>query len=91
MPQYAIWVPIATFPEANNSNAKCKLESPLQAKSDGFYNLLKQLVEKGVPIHGAGMQAHFNAGGVRHQRPPTPSMVCRQIRRIGLLGLKVNM
>ena len=36
------------------------------------------------------MQAHFNAGGVRHQRPPTPAMVKRQIRRIGALGLKVN-
>lgn len=64
--------------------------APNQAKADGFYNLLKDLVRKGVPIHGAGMQAHFNAGGVKHQRPPTPSMVKRQIRRIGQLGLKVN-
>ena len=64
--------------------------APNQAKADGFYNLLKNLVQRGTPIHGAGMQAHFNAGGVRHQRPPTPSMVKRQIRRIGDLGLKVN-
>jgi endo-1,4-beta-xylanase len=64
--------------------------APNQAKADGFYNLLKHLVDKGVPIHGAGMQAHFNAGGARHQRPPTPAMVKRQIRRIGELGLKVN-
>ena len=63
---------------------------PNQSKADGFYHLLKDLVEKGVPIHGAGMQAHFNAGGVKHQRPPTPAMVKRQIRRIGELGLKVN-
>lgn len=65
-------------------------KAPIQAKADGFYNLLKDLVEKGVPIHGAGMQAHFSAGGTMHQRPPTPAMVKRQIRRIGELGLKVN-
>lgn len=69
---------------------KCKARSPNQAKSDGFYNLLKDLVQKNVPIHGAGMQAHFSAGGVSNQRAPTPSMVKRQIRRIGKLGLKVN-
>ena len=73
-----------------NGNPRCKQNAPLQAKSDGFYNLLKDLVDRGVPVHGAGMQAHFNAGGVKHQRPPTPSMVKRQIRRIGELGLKVN-
>ena len=65
-------------------------KAPIQAKADGFYNLLKDLVGKGVPIHGAGMQAHFSAGGTMHQRPPTPAMVKRQIRRIGELGLKVN-
>ena len=69
---------------------RCKAKAPNQAKGDGFYNLLKDLVLKGVPIHGAGIQAHFNAGGVVHQRPPTPSMVKRQIHRIGKLGLKVN-
>mmetsp|Transcript_4247 Transcript_4247/g.7568 ORF Transcript_4247/g.7568 Transcript_4247/m.7568 type:complete len:489 (-) Transcript_4247:134-1600(-) len=75
---------------ATESKRRCKAKAPNQAKADGFYNLLKDLVQKGVPIHGAGMQAHFNAGGVKHQRPPTPSMVKRQIRRIGKLGLKVN-
>ena len=70
---------------------RCKAKAPNQAKSDGFYNLLKDLVSKGTPIHGAGMQAHFNSGGVKNQRPPTPSMVKRQIHRIGELGLKVNM
>lgn len=72
--------------DGNNRHSK----APIQAKADGFYNLLKDLVSKGVPIHGAGMQAHFSAGGTMHQRPPTPAMVKRQIRRIGELGLKVN-
>ena len=66
-------------------------DSPNATKSDGFYNLLKDLVQRGVPVHGAGIQAHFNAGGTGRGRPPTPSMVKRQIRRIGELGLKVNM
>ena len=64
--------------------------SPNAAKSDGFFNLLRDLVQRGVPVHGAGIQAHFNAGGTGRGRPPTPSMVKRQIRRIGDLGLKVN-
>lgn len=75
---------------SSSNGTRCKTKAPNQTKGDGFYNLLKDLVQKGVPIHGAGMQAHFNAGGVKHQRPPTPSMIKRQIRRIGELGLKVN-
>lgn len=67
------------------------MDGPNSHKSNGFYNLLKDLVEKGVPIHGAGMQAHFNAGGIEdRQRLPTPFQVKKQIRRIGNLGLKVN-
>ena len=74
----------------DDATKRSKSPAPNQAKSDGFYNLLKSLVDKGVPIHGAGMQAHFNAGGIGAQRPPTPAMVKRQIARIGKLGLKVN-
>ncbi|KAL3777160.1 hypothetical protein ACHAW5_000147 [Stephanodiscus triporus] len=67
-----------------------KARAPNQAKADGYYDLLKSLVERNVPIHGAGMQAHFDASGTGRNRPPTPSMVKRQIRRIGELGLGVN-
>lgn len=74
-----------------NDNKVEGMNGPNQEKADGFYALLKDLVEKGVPIHGAGMQAHFNAGGVGdRQRVPTPLQVKNQIRRIGELGLKVN-
>lgn len=68
----------------------CKAKAPNQAKADGFFALLEGLVRRGVPVHGAGMQAHFDAGGVGSRRPPTPSMVKRQVRRLGALGLKVN-
>ena len=43
-----------------------------------------------MPVHGAGMQAHFDAAGEGRRRVPTPRMVKEQIRRIGDLGLKVN-
>ena len=67
-----------------------KVEGIEGDKSEAFYNLLKNLKEKNVPIHGAGMQAHFNAAGVGKSRVPTPRSVKDQIRRIGNLGLKVN-
>jgi len=74
-----------------NDNKVEGMNGPNKVKADGFYNLLRDLVSRGVPVHGAGMQAHFNAGGVGDtQRVPTPHQVKNQIRRIGELGLKVN-
>ena len=65
-------------------------DSPNYHKNEGFYNLLKDLTHRKIPVHGCGIQAHFNAAGVGRNRPPTPRMVQRQIRRLGNLGLKVN-
>ena len=73
-----------------NDNKVEALGGPNAAKSDGFYRLLSSLVHKGVPIHGCGVQAHFNAAGVGRNRPPTPRMVKNQIKRLGDLGLTVN-
>ncbi len=68
-----------------------KVEGHGTQKAEGFYKLLKELVHRKVPIHGCGMQAHFNAAGVGDKsRVPTPRMVKEQIRRCGKLGLKVN-
>ena len=67
-----------------------KVEGIESKKSEAFFQLLKKLVENGVPIHGAGMQAHFNAAGVKLNRIPSPMSIRNQIRRIGELGLKVN-
>lgn len=60
-------------------------------KADAFYNLLKGMKERGVPVHGAGMQAHFNTAGTGLSQPPTPRSVKAQIRRLGDLGLRVNL
>lgn len=35
-----------------------------QPKAEAYYNLVKKLVEKGVPIHGVGLQCHFNSGQI---------------------------
>jgi hypothetical protein len=55
-----------------------------------LYELLANLKAKNVPIHGCGLQAHFNAAGTGVNRPPTPRAVKQQIQRIGKLGLLVN-
>jgi endo-1,4-beta-xylanase len=32
----------------------------IPAKRDGIYNMLSELIEAGVPVHGVGLQAHLN-------------------------------
>jgi len=73
-----------------NDNKVEGMDGPNKAKADAFYNLLADLVDRQVPIHGCGIQAHFNAAGVGRNRPPTPRMVKNQIHRLGELGLSVN-
>lgn len=73
-----------------NDNKVEGMEGPNKKKADGFYRLLADLKKRGVPVHGCGIQAHFNAAGVGKNRPPTPRMVKNQIHRLGKLGLTVN-
>jgi len=82
--------PTATLLYNDNKVEGMGLDSPNHLKSEGFYNLLKDLTHRKIPVHGCGIQAHFNAAGVGRNRVPTPRMVQRQIHRLGLLGLKVN-
>jgi len=51
-------------------------------KSDGLYNLVKELKSKGVPIHGVGLQAHFILGQVPHD-------LAANMERFAALGLDV--
>ena len=39
-------------------------ENPV--KRQKIYDLLKKLLDEGVPVHGMGLQAHWNIGGPRH-------------------------
>jgi endo-1,4-beta-xylanase len=54
------------------------------AKQDGFYNLLQTLLDEGVPVHVAGIQAHINVSW------PTVADLRQLIRRLSSLGLKVQ-
>lgn len=57
----------------------------LNAKSDAIYNLVKSLLEKGVPIHGVGLQMHISL-----ENPPNPQEVAANIKRLNKLGLEVH-
>jgi endo-1,4-beta-xylanase len=56
----------------------------LDRKSNAIYDLVKNLKQKGVPIHGVGFQMHKIASN-----PPNPEAVAENIRRLGALGLNV--
>ena len=51
-------------PEAVLFYNEYNTENPV--KRDKTYDLLKKLLDQGVPIHGVGLQAHWNIGGPRH-------------------------
>jgi endo-1,4-beta-xylanase len=55
------------------------------SKSDGVYELVKGMVERGVPIDGVGFQGHFTL-----EDPPNPDDVRENIERIAALGLEVQ-
>jgi endo-1,4-beta-xylanase len=57
----------------------------INRKSDAIYNLVKSLLEKGVPIHGVGLQMH-----IRVEWYPDPQSVAENIRRFRELGLRVE-
>lgn len=52
-----------------------------QPKAEAYFNLVRKLVEKGVPIHGVGLQCHFNSGQVDARK------LQENIRRYQDLGL----
>jgi len=55
------------------------------AKSDAVYNLVKGLKQKGVPIHGVGLQYHVSL-----QYSPSLTSVANNIQRLTDLGLEVH-
>jgi len=57
----------------------------LGPKSDAIYELVKNLLENGVPIHGVGLQMHL----VLDSHPPLADMQ-KNIQRLNDLGLEVS-
>ncbi|MDQ3000290.1 MAG: endo-1,4-beta-xylanase [Fibrobacterota bacterium] len=54
-------------------------------KSDRIFALVKGMKDKGIPIHGVGLQAHFASGGSF-----TTADIDRNMKRLGALGLRVS-
>ncbi len=54
-----------------------KVESAESTKGKALYTLVKGMLERGVPLHGVGLQAHFDAAGKGLRRVPTPHSVVR--------------
>ena len=54
-------------------------------KSDAIYALVKDLLQRGVPIHGVGLQMHVALGW-----HPKPQDVAANMERLAALGLEVH-
>lgn len=57
----------------------------LSTKSDAFYNLAKDLLAKGAPLHGVGLQFHLDG-----KYNPDFGAVARNVERLTALGLEVQ-
>ena len=53
-------------------------------KQDGLFNLVRDLLEEGVPVHVVGLQAHINVAW------PTVADLRNTIRRFASLGVKIQ-
>lgn len=53
-------------------------------KCDKIYTLTKHLLDKGVPIHGIGLQGHYNINF------PSVESIKEGIEKLALLGLKIQ-
>lgn len=56
----------------------------MNAKSDAVYEMVADFVERGVPIHGVGMQSHFTTNQVNER------LIAENVARLGELGLQVQ-
>ncbi len=57
----------------------------LGPKSDAIYELVQGLVQRGVPIHGVGLQMHVPLTGY-----PPPQALAVNMERLSQLGLRVH-
>lgn len=60
------------------------------AKSDGVYEMISELLEQGVPIHGIGLQAHITLDATAPGRQLSSESLAENMRRFGELGLQVQ-
>jgi endo-1,4-beta-xylanase len=56
----------------------------LGGKSDAVYEMAQDFLERGIPIHGIGLQGHYTLGGINQ------AALRANIQRFGALGLEVH-
>ena len=67
------------------------LGTPFEQKAKGFLDLVKRLLDRGVPVHGVGIQAHFY-GFLPHVFPlPTREEFEGFLRAFADLGVAVEL
>lgn len=54
-------------------------------KADAVHELVRRLLDAGVPVHGVGLQMH-----IRATRPPRPGAIRANVERLLRLGLEVR-
>ncbi len=66
----------------------------VKAKREGIYNMLKGLLDDGVPVHGVGMQCHLNiepsADPSNQAYYQTPEQIEEAVELYSSLGLEVQ-
>lgn len=62
----------------------------MNMKSDTIYNMVAGMLERGVPIHGVGLQAHLTLGTTRTGSNAAVDEVIENMTRLGELGLEVH-
>lgn len=86
-PDYIDWA----FRWAHEANPQAQLYyndyggEGLGQKADAVYNLVKGLLQRGVPINGVGLQMHVSIDAY-----PKPQDVLANMQRLAALGLKVQ-
>jgi endo-1,4-beta-xylanase len=84
-PDYMDWA----FRWAHETDPKAKLfyndyaVEELNAKSDAMYKMVKDMLKRGVPIHGVGLQMHISS-------LPSIESLAANIKRFNDLGLEVH-
>jgi len=79
------------FKAARAADANAKLyyndyrADGMNAKANAIYNMVKGMVERGVPIDGVGLQVHTGTPNA----PSTPDDILQNMQRIAALGLEI--
>ena len=62
----------------------------MNPKSQAVYDLVADMVERDVPIHGVGLQMHIGVGATGPGGGLPPEQLAANIQRLGALGLDVH-